>query len=130
MAGIFGNQGVSSIPQTGYGGSYGQQTQSTGIPTYAMQTREGAEQYPLQPGSTAILMNYNGRKFWIKTQHPNGLAYDFEEMIFFTPAELQQYNQQIIQQAQQSQPTVNQVADYVSRQEFDDLKKQFEEFIK
>ena len=127
MAGIFGgNNGFGGpIPQTGYG----TQIQPNGIPVYSMQDRNGAEQYAIPPGSTAIFMNYNGRKFWMKTMHPNGLSYDFEELIFFTQNELQQYNQQIAQQAQQ-QTLTTQAVDYVSRTEFEALKKQFEEFIK
>ena len=127
MAGVFnGGYMGSSIPQAGYG----PQLQPNGIPVYSMQTREGAEQYPLQPGSTAIFMNYNGRKFWMKTQHQNGLAYDFEELIFFTPNELQQYNQQIVQQAQQQPDVAQMPADYVSRKEFEELKRQFDELMK
>lgn len=127
MAGVFGgNYTGSSIPQTGYGG----QVQPNSIPVYPMQTREGAEQYPLPPGSTAIFMNYNGRKFWTKTMHPNGLTCDLDEMIFFTQNELQQYNQQIAQQVQQQTPVIPSNTDYVSRKEFDELKKQFEELMK
>lgn len=136
MAGIFGN-GVSQIgsPQPSYPTpqsmpqmpNYGPQQTSGMIPVYSVQSRENAESYPVPANSTALFMNYSGRKFWIKTEHSNGLSYDMEEMIFFTPSELQQYTQQL--QSQTQTPPQNNI-EYVSKSEFEELKKQFEEFIK
>lgn len=126
MANMFGGS-----QQNGYGSSYGMQ--SSGIPVYNMATKEGAEQYLIPAGTTAMFMNYNARKLWMKTMHQNGLSYDFEDLTFFTNAELQQYTQQIQKQTLDSQ-TSNQnpvkTEEFVSRREFDELKKQFEEFIK
>lgn len=142
MADIFNTTG---IPANSFGGTMnpyvGQNNQMNGrmqpnnIPVYPMQAKEGAEQYPIPNGTTALFMNYNGRKFWLKTQHQNGLSYDLQEMIFFTPEELVQFQNQIrssaAQQAQQNQQEqASAPVDYVKREEFDALKKAFEEFIK
>ena len=126
MANMFGGS-----PQNGYGSSYNMQP--SGIPVYNMATKEGAEQYPIPAGTTAMFMNYNARKLWMKTMHQNGLSYDFEDLTFFTNAELQQYTQQIQKQTLDSQTGSQspvKTEEFVSRREFDELKKQFEEFIK
>ena len=123
-----GNQGYSTsqgFSQNFGGQQYPQNIQPNDIRVYSMNTREGAEQYPVPVGSTAIFMNYNGRKFWIKTQNTNGLSYDLQEMIFFTPEELQNYTEQI-----KATPQASQATEYATKKEFDELKRQFEEFIK
>lgn len=138
MAGIFGN-GTStnysggmpqSFPQmTNYGMTPTQGNPNNNILVYTASSREMAEQHQLAASTTAVYLNYSGRKMWIKTEHANGLAYDMEEFILFLPMELQQYVQQIQSQAQSQQPTQPGV-EYVPRSEFEELKKQFEEFIK
>ena len=129
MPNIFGgNQGYGG--NQNFGQNFGEQQypqniQPNDIRVYSMPTREGAEQYPVPAGRTAIFMNYNSRRFWIKTQNPNGLSYDLQDMIFFTPEELQNYTEQI-----KAAPQASQATEYATKKEFDELKKQFEEFIK
>ena len=134
MAGIFGNgvqQGSQpqqySGPQAPYmqTSGYGQTQNNGAIYAYPTTSRENVEVYPVPANSTAVFINYSGRKLWIKTEHANGLAHDIEEMILFTPSELQQYTQQL----QNKNPPAPK-AEYVSKEDFEALKKQFEEFIK
>lgn len=138
MAGIFGNGPAAnygggmpqSFPQMpNYGTPNNQGNSNSNISFYTASTREYVEAFSIPANTTAVFLNYSGRKMWIKTEHANGLSYDIEEFILFLPTELQQYVQQIqaqVQAQQPSQPTV----DYVPRAEFEELKKQFEEFIK
>lgn len=134
--GLSGNAFGGANPYVGQNNQMGPRVQPNNIPVYPMQAKEGAEQYPIPNGTTALFMNYNGRKFWLKTQHQNGLSYDLQEMIFFTPEELVQFQNQIrssaTQQVQQEQKNAQTEshAEYVKREEFDALKKAFEEFIK
>lgn len=138
MAGIFGNGAPTnygggmpqSFPQmTNYGMTPTQGNPNGNILVYTASSREMAEQHQLAANTTAVFLNYSGRKMWIKTEHANGLAYDMEEFILFLPTELQQYVQQIQSQVQSQQPIQSGV-EYVPRSEFEELKKQFEEFIK
>lgn len=138
MAGIFGNGPATnygggmpqSFPQmTNYGMSNNQGSSNSNISFYTASTREYVEAFSIPANTTAVFLNYSGRKMWIKTEHANGLSYDIEEFILFLPNELQQYVQQIQTQAQAQQPSQSMV-DYVPRAEFEELKKQFEEFIK
>lgn len=71
--------------------------QSPYMQVIPMSTKEGAEQYPLAANTTAVFMNYNARKLWIKTEHPNGLSYDMEEFTMFNNQELQNFQTQIQQ---------------------------------
>lgn len=91
-------------------------------------SREFAESYPMAPNSTIMFMNYNGRRLYIKTQHANGLSYDFEEMVMFTPMELQQYqnSMQHPQQIQNGNPDeLSIIKDRISK-----LESQLEELMK
>lgn len=88
-------------------------------------TREAVEQFPMAPSSTIVFMNYNARKLWIRSQHYNGLSYDIEEFTMLTNQDLQNFQAQA-QQNQNSFDTTN----FVTKEEFDKLKKSFEEFIK
>lgn len=104
-----------------------QNFQPSNIQVISTSSREFAESYPVAPNNTIIFMNYNGRRLYIKTQHPNGLSYDFEEMVMFTPMELQQYQNSIQpQQIQNGNPDeLSLIKDRISK-----LESQLEELMK
>lgn len=126
---VFGNR-MNGTPQTQ------PVIQPSNILVIPASSDEVANDYPLAAGTTAMLMNYPGRRFWLKTQHANGLSYDMERCYFFTEAEFKQLQEQL----QKLNPPVEQTqttSDFVSRSEFlelkkanDELKKLVEEFIK
>ena len=95
----------------------------------ASNTREFAEQYPLAPNTTMVFINYNQKKIWIKTMHANGLSYDFEDFNMLSNNDLAMYQQQVQNSMQQNQNGFD-TTNFVTREEFDKLKKSFEEFIK
>lgn len=107
-------------------------------------SREFSEQYPLAPNATMVFINYNQKKLWIKTEHPNGLGYDFEDFNLLSNNDLAMYQQQVQNSMQQNQNGIKPNVAYVTaddynalgnaltdlRKEFDVLKKQFDEFVK
>lgn len=107
-------------------------------------SREFSEQYPLAPNATMVFINYNQKKLWIKTEHPNGLGYDFEDFNLLSNNDLAMYQQQVQNSMQQNQNGIKPNVAYVTaddynalgialtdlRKEFDSLKKQFDEFVK
>lgn len=95
----------------------------------ASNTREFAEQFPLAPNATMVFINYNQKKIWIKTMHANGLSYDFEDFNMLSNNDLVQYQQQVQNSMQQNQNGFD-TTNFVTKEEFDKLKKSFEEFIK
>ena len=95
----------------------------------ASNTREFAEQYPLAPNTTMVFINYNQKKIWIKTMHANGLSYDFEDFNMLSNNDLAMYQQQVQNSMQQNQNGFD-TTNFVTKEEFDKLKKSFEEFIK
>lgn len=91
-----------------------------------------------------VFINYNQKKLWIKTEHPNGLGYDFEDFNLLSNNDLAMYQQQVQNSMQQNQNGIKPNVAYVTaddynalgialtdlRKEFDALKKQFDEFVK
>lgn len=75
---------------------------------------DAAKAYPVAPGVTVLLMNYPGREFWVKTTGVDGFT---QTMI----------SHKFLVESDSSRATTEQ---FVSREEFEALKKQFEEFIK
>lgn len=119
--GAITNAGWNNIPTT-----------NPSLSIMASNSREFSEQYPLAPNATMVFLNYNQKKMWIKTMHSNGLAYDFEDFNLLTDNDLIQYQQQVHNSVQQ-----NQNGNFVPRSEFENLvtqfnnlQKQFDEFVK
>lgn len=78
-----------------------------------VQSKEAAASYPVAAGNTVLFMDYIGKKFWLKTTDANGITQSLVEHSFVVETE-------------QPPSTVS----YVTKEEFDALKKQFEDFIK
>ena len=86
---------------------YQQYQQNNNVIVVPVQGEQGASIYPVAAGNTVLLMDFNLKKFWIKSTDINGLpakfaAFDFKEEV------------KII-----AQDTGN----FVSRNEFDEWKK-------
>jgi len=92
-----------------FGGYQPQQYQqnNNNVIVVTVQGESGASMYPVAAGSTVLLIDFNIKKFWIKTTDINGMpakfaAFEFKEEIKAPP-----------------QVTEN----FVSRNEFDEWKK-------
>ena len=134
--------GFNNVPNTSM---FGMPTvQPNNLQVLSTTSREFAENYNVAPGHTVVFINYNGRRLYIKTQNQNGLSYEMEEMVILKPEEFQQIQQAAIQsnlhpQKQEPEESEKYVSlDFNSmggaiielKDQFEKLKKQFEEFIK
>ena len=87
-----------------------QQQQNNNVIVVTVQGESGASMYPVAAGNTVLLIDFNLKKFWLKATDINGLpakfaAFDFTEV----------------------RPTVTtDTTNFVSRNEFEDLKKSIE----
>lgn len=82
----------------------------TGFWTATVNGVEGAEAYPVAAGSTVLLIDFNSKKFWLKSTDASGFpqplrSFDFVEKI-----------QNGVEKA-----------DYVTRKEFEELKQLLED---
>ena len=81
---------------------------------------QAARNYPVQRGRTIFLIDFNTRKFWIKSIKPNGLEDSCEGYTF-------------ISDTQPQQPQIQNQIDFnnfVTREEFNALKTSLEELMK
>lgn len=83
--------------------------------TVLVHGEEGANMYPVAAGGTVLLMDFDSKKFWVKSTDPSGMqqtlrTFDFTERIIPLP-----------KQEIGALPT-----DYVTRTEFNDLKNYLE----
>lgn len=91
----------------GYAPPQAYQQQNNNVIVVTVQGESGASMYPVAAGNTVLLIDFNLKKFWLKSTDINGLpskfaAFDFTEV----------------------KPAVeNDMSGFVSRSEFDDLKK-------
>lgn len=86
--------------------------------TILVQGEEGANIYPVAAGSTVLLMDFNSGMFWLKTTDNTGI-----------PQPLRRFNfKEIPNQMQGGQipPASN---NGVSREEFEELRKQINELL-
>lgn len=86
---------------------------SSGFWTAVVNGVEGAESYPVASGNTVMLIDFNSKKFWLKSTDANGFpqqmrSFDFTEKI-----------QNGVEKA-----------DYVTRKEFEELKQLLEDLTK
>lgn len=87
------------------------QPQNNSVMVVTVQGESGASMYPVAAGNTVLLIDFNLKKFWLKATDINGLpakfaAFDFTEV----------------------KPTVqSDTSNYVSRNEFEELKKSIEQ---
>ena len=85
--------------------------QQKGITTVAIISGgyQSAESYPVAAGNTAVLMDFNLGKFWLKTTDIYGRPLPMEEYSFFKPTGVQQPVQEASPQNQN---------DYVKKEDF------------
>jgi len=86
------------------------QPQNNSVMVVTVQGESGASMYPVAAGNTVLLIDFNLKKFWLKATDINGLpakfaAFDFTE----------------VKPAVQSD-----TGNFVSRNEFEELKKSIE----
>lgn len=123
--------GMMNTSMTGVNGFGGQTIQPTNIVVVPISDENGAINYPVAPNNTVLLMNFNQNRFWLKTQHQNGLSYDLQGFYFMTPEQLQQMTSaQQNNQLQAPQQPAFDPSNFVPRAEFEELKKMIEEFMK
>lgn len=70
-------------------GLYGQPTmpaqniqQSNEMVVVPVNGEEGVKNYPVAAGLSVLLMDYNLKKFWVKTTSPNGIGSSIDEYDF------------------------------------------------
>lgn len=91
---------------------------------------QAAKTYPIEKGRTVLLMDFENHRFYIKSIKPNGLESSCDGYSFLSDAEANMQRNQ----TQQTQQTVQLSDDFqnrfVSREEFEVLKKSIEDLIK
>lgn len=111
------------------GGWYNQQqtyAQEPPIIVVPVTGEQAARTYPIEKGRTILLLDFQNHRFWIKSIKPNGLESLCEGYTFIGDAEANAQNQQ----NQQMQLTEEFQNRFVSREEFELLKKSIDELIK
>lgn len=90
---------------------------------------QAARTYPIEKGRTVLLIDFENHRFWIKSIKPNGLESSCEGHSFISDSEA---NSRINQQQMAQQPNITEEFQnkFVSREEFDALKKTIEELMK
>lgn len=90
---------------------------------------QAARSYPIEKGRTVLLIDFENHRFWIKSIKPNGLESSCEGHSFISDSEANSRMNQ-----QQMTPQMNVTEEFqnkfVSREEFDALKKTIEDFMK
>lgn len=91
---------------------------------------QAAKTYPIEKGRTVLLMDFENHRFYIKSIKPNGLESSCDGYSFLSDAEANMQRNQ----NQQTQQTIQLSDDFqnrfVSREEFELLKKSIEDLIK
>lgn len=92
----------------GYNPPQQYQQPSNNVIVVTVQGEQGASMYPVAAGNTVLLIDFNLKRFWLKATDINGLparfaAFDFTEVVKPT--------------------TQGDTGNFVSRSEFDELKK-------
>ena len=90
------------------------QTNNNGVIVVTVQGEAGARVYPVAAGNTVLLIDFDAKKFWLKSTDLNGMPSRFATFNF--AEEIQQ----------QGGDTVN----FISRNEFNDLKKSIDNQFK
>lgn len=114
----------NQIPGTGYqpqfsGGAYQSPINSGTGPTVVMVSGEsGANNYPVAAGNTVLLMDFEEKKFWLKSTDVNGFPQPLRSFSFTETS-------QKIQNGTEKEET-----QYVTKKEFDEMKKLLEDLTK
>lgn len=101
-------------------------TQEPPIIVIPVTGEQAARNYPIEKGRTVLLLDFQNHRFWIKSIKPNGLESSCDGYTFLGDAEANAQNQQ----NQQMQLTEEFQNRFVSREEFELLKKSIDELIK
>ncbi len=106
------------MPNSIIGNNYGSYTQppnqvSDNIITVDFVQGNSVNNYPIAPGKTVLLIDYDAKKFWIKGRNQNGMYEPIREFEF-TEKTMQPNNEPI------------DTSQLVSRKEFDELKSVIE----
>lgn len=120
------NQNYNNQPyqNANFGMNYGiYPVQQKGITTVAIISGgyQSAESYPVAAGNTAVLMDFNLGKFWLKTTDIYGRPLPMEEYQFFKPTSMQQSTKEPTQQNQN---------DYVKKEDFNAVVQMVSELYK
>lgn len=86
---------------------------SQSISVVPVQGLDAAKSYPVGAGNTVVLMDYSNGKFWVKSTGMDGLTQSMTAYLFYPESE------------EKAERPI-----YATKEEFEALKKQFEEFIK
>lgn len=86
-----------------------------------------AKMYPVERGRTILLMDFTNKRFWIKSIKPNGLEEACDGFSFIGDSDVAAQQTQV----QNDKARLQQLqASFVSRSEFDELKKIIDELTK
>lgn len=85
---------------------YQQPPQNNGVMVATVQGEAGARVYPVAAGNTVLLIDFDAKKFWLKSTDTNGMPSRFAAFNF-------------TEEIKQTGDTGN----FISRAEFDDLKQ-------
>lgn len=88
-----------------------------------VQGEQGAKSYLVAPNSTALLMDSECQRFYIKSADPSGMPHPLR--VF----EFKEIGQNAVNQASGSD-TMLDTASYVTRAEFDEIKVKIDELVK
>ena len=83
----------------------GNSSQNNGILVVPIQSNDSVATYPVAAGTTVMLMNYPAKKFWMKSTGQDGLTQTITEHNFEVVADEKN-------------------GDFVSKKEFEEVKKQ------
>lgn len=81
----------------------------------SVSSAEEAERFPVAPGRTIFLIDYTGRQFWLKRKDEMGLMSTFIHHTFVADSDT---------------PQTSETADYITRSEFEALKKAVDDLLK
>lgn len=117
------NTGYNNVSNVGYQQPPIYPVQQKGITTVAIISGgyQSAESYPVAAGNTAVLIDFNLGKFWLKTTDIYGRPLLMEEYNFFKPTNTQSPTQEPIQQNQN---------DYVKKEDFNIVAAMVSELYK
>jgi len=117
------NTGYSNVSNVGYQQQPIYPVQQKGITTVAIISGgyQSAESYPVAAGNTAVLIDFNLGRFWLKTTDIYGRPLPMEEYQFFKSTSIQQPTQETAQQNQN---------DYVKKEDFNTVVQMVTELYK
>lgn len=111
----YGSQANTQAPNMANYQPVSQPQQSVASGIIWVQGEQGAKGYPVAPGNSVLLMDTEDQVFYIKTTDSNGVP---------QPLKIYDYTERVVKEPQNQNP------EFVSRNEFEELKKMIEELTK